>query len=66
MIGPKINYTLANLKLNCNDLDWTSKLKYLGAYSLRLIIGGYHHCEKYNQYIDLEHDIQGLKILKSE
>ena len=30
MIGPKINYTLANLKLNCNYLDWTDKLKYLG------------------------------------
>ena len=29
MIGPKINYTLANLKLNSNDLDLTNKLKYL-------------------------------------
>ena len=30
MIGPKTNHTLANLKLNCNDLYWTDKLKYLG------------------------------------
>ena len=30
MIGSKINYTLANLKLSCNDLDWTDKIKYLG------------------------------------
>ena len=30
MISPKINYTQANVKLNCKDLDWTDKLNYLG------------------------------------
>jgi len=30
VIGPKTNCTLTSLQLNCNDLDWTDKLKYRG------------------------------------